>query len=157
MTMGKKKNEIWTVIALILAGFSIWLVIDQTKGYSFANRQNGAGTRLLFDYLLQKNGLSPDAVKGYEKEYTTHLGVATAVLAGVADCGVAVLSAANIMGLDFLPIGTEPYDFLVPARLLDDPRVKDFISVIKSRSFADKMADLGGYALDGIGEVTIIR
>lgn len=130
---------------------------DLEKGYSFANRQNGAGTRLLFDYLLQKNGLSPDAVKGYEKEYTTHLGVATAVLAGVADCGVAVLSAANIMGLDFLPIGTEHYDFLVPARLLDDPRVKDFISVIKSRSFADKMADLGGYALDGIGEVTIIR
>ena len=132
-------------------------VKDLEKGYTFANRQNGAGTRLLFDYLLHKEDVSPEEVKGYEKESATHLGVATAVLAGVADCGMGVLSAARTMDLDFIPVGQENYDFLVPVKLLDDPRVKAFIEVVKSEAFAEKMTAMGGYALDGVGEVEIIE
>ena len=132
-------------------------VKDVADKYTFANRQNGAGTRLLFDHLLQKEKISSDRIRGYEKEYTTHLGVATAVKSGTADCGMGVLSAAKTMDLDFIPIGTEHYDFLVPVKLLDDPRVKNFLTVIKSKTFADKMLSLGGYSLDGIGEVKIIK
>ncbi len=33
--MGKKKNEIWSLVALILAALSIWAVVSQTKDYSF--------------------------------------------------------------------------------------------------------------------------
>ena len=132
-------------------------VKDLEKGYTFANRQNGAGTRLLFDHLLQRERIEPSMVKGYEKEYTTHLGVATAVLSGTADCGMGVLSAARTMDLDFIPVGQENYDFLVPVKLLDDPRVKAFIEVVKSEAFAEKMTAMGGYALDGVGEVEIIE
>ena len=35
--MGKKKNEIWTVVAFILAALSVWVVASQTKNYSFSN------------------------------------------------------------------------------------------------------------------------
>ena len=131
-------------------------VQDVAKGYTFANRQNGAGTRILFDHLLQKENIPTEKIIGYEKEYTTHLGVAAAVKFGSADCGMGVLSAALTMDLDFIPVGTEHYDFLVPARLLSDARVKSFLSVIKSEDFAKKMLSLGGYSLDGIGEVEII-
>ena len=131
-------------------------VEDVAGKYTFANRQNGAGTRLLFDRLLKLAGISPDEIKGYEKEYTTHLGVATAVKAGVADCGMGVLSAAKTMDLDFIPVGKESYDFLVPVALLDDARVKGFIEVIRSEDFKKTMLGLGGYSVDGIGEVTVV-
>ena len=125
--------------------------------FSFANRQNGAGTRLLFDYQLEKYGISKEEVVGYDKEYTTHLAVASAVLNGVADCGMAVLSAANIMGLDFIPVGEESYDFLVRANMLNDPRIKEFIAIIQSKEFKEKVDKVGGYTLNDIGKVTIIK
>lgn len=132
-------------------------VKDLLKGYSFANRQNGAGTRLLFDYLLKQEGISFEQIIGYEKEYTTHLAVASVVKAGVVDCGMGVYSAANSMGLDFVPVGEEHYDFLVPVRLLEDERVKRFIEVLKSEEFKKRITAFGGYGVDGIGEVTIIK
>ena len=133
--------------------------VAQLKGgkFSFANRQNGAGTRLLFDYQLEKNGVDKNEVVGYDKEYTTHLAVASAVLNGVADCGMAVLSVANIMGLDFIPVGEESYDFLVKADMLDDPRIKQFISILKSKEFKEKVEKIGGYTFNEIGKVTIIK
>ena len=133
--------------------------VAQLKGgkFSFANRQNGAGTRLLFDYQLEKNGVDKNEVVGYDKEYTTHLAVASAVLNGVADCGMAVLSAANIMGLDFIPVGEESYDFLVKADMLDDPRIKQFISILQSKEFKEKVEKIGGYTFNEIGKVTIIK
>ena len=133
--------------------------VAQLKGgkFSFANRQNGAGTRLLFDYQLEKNGVDKNEVVGYDKEYTTHLAVASAVLNGVADCGMAVLSAANIMGLDFIPVGEESYDFLVKADMLNDPRIKQFISILQSKEFKEKVEKIGGYTFNEIGKVTIIK
>ncbi len=35
--MGKKKNEIWSAVALLLATLSIWAVVRQAKNYSFEN------------------------------------------------------------------------------------------------------------------------
>ena len=132
-------------------------VKDLEKGYSFANRQNGAGTRFLFDYLLKQEGISTDKIIGYEKEYTTHLAVASVVKEGVVDCGMGVYSAAKSMGLDFISIGKEEYDFLVPVKLLEDTRVKQFITVIKSAEFKKRMEEFGGYGLENIGEITIVE
>lgn len=133
--------------------------ITQLKGkkFSFANRQNGAGTRLLFDYLLQKEGIDSKEVLGYDKEFTTHLAVATAVVNGVCDCGLAVQSAANIMDLDFVPIGNESYDFLLPKNMLDDERVKRFIEVLKSQEFQAEVERIGGYTFDKTGYVEVIE
>ncbi len=133
--------------------------ISQLKGgkFSFANRQNGAGTRLLFDYQLKKYGITQDEVVGYDKEYTTHLAVASAVKNGIADCGMAVVSAANIMDLDFVPVGQESYDFIVKADMLDDERIQKFIAVIKSEEFKKKAEEIGGYTFEDIGKVTIIN
>ncbi|MCR4660661.1 MAG: molybdopterin biosynthesis protein [Clostridia bacterium] len=136
---------------------NIQSIHDISKGFSFANRQNGSGTRLLFDYLLKKNSIDSSLITGYEKEYTTHLAVAAAVKNKIADCGIAVLSAANIMDLDFTPIANEEYDFLVPVKLLNDPRVINFIHILKSKDFAEKINKLGGYTTNNIGEVIIIR
>lgn len=124
---------------------------------SFANRQNGAGTRLLFDYQLKNYGIDKEKVNGYDKEFTTHLAVASAIKNGVADCGMLVKSAATIMDLDFIEVGQESYDFLIKASMLEDPRIIEFIETIKSNAFKDKVNEIGGYTFDNIGEITIIN
>lgn len=122
----------------------------------FANRQNGSGTRVLFDYLLKKANIDKRVIPGYDKEYTTHLAVAGAVKNKNADCGLGVFSAASIMGLDFIPVAEERYDFLVRRNMLDDERVREFIGILKSDYFKNEVLKLGGYSTEGTGDTEII-
>ncbi|PKM81775.1 MAG: molybdopterin biosynthesis protein, partial [Firmicutes bacterium HGW-Firmicutes-13] len=78
---------------------------DLTKDdAAFINRQKGAGTRLLLDYHLNKLGIKPEYIKGYEREEYSHLSVAAAVASGAADVGLGVLAAAKALGLDFISL-----------------------------------------------------
>ena len=120
---------------------------------SFVNRQRGSGTRVLLDFLLKKNRIDPENVLGYTREMNTHMMVASAVKSGSCDVGIGVLSAANMMDLDFIPIGDEEYDFVVLRENLDDPRIQTFIDVLKSGEFKAALEQLGGYDLDRPGEI----
>ena len=122
----------------------------------FVNRQKGAGTRILLDFMLQQKGMTIDSILGYEREMTTHMAVAAAVSSGSADAGLGVLSAAKAMGLDFIPVGEEEYDFAIPVRHLELPMVKLFIENLKSLDFAKELEVLGGYSLDAAGEIVYI-
>lgn len=126
------------------------------NGFTFANRQSGAGTRILFDYLLKKGGYTAENIKGYEKEFSTHLGVATAVKSKTFQCGLAVSTAAKIMDLDFIPVGNEEYDFLVYRDFLDDERCAKFIETIKSGAFKAKLDELTGYTYENTGKIIYI-
>lgn len=119
----------------------------------FVNRQRGSGTRLLLDYNLNKLGINPDSISGYEREEFTHLGVAAAVAAGDADCGLGIYSAASMMGLDFIPICNEEYDIAVPNEYLEMDSIKEFIEVLKSEEFKAELLRLGGYDYKDIGKI----
>ncbi|MEG1528935.1 MAG: molybdopterin biosynthesis protein [Clostridia bacterium] len=129
----------------------------KTYKLSFASRQRGAGTRLLFDFKLKENNLQPSDIIGYEKEFSTHLAVAVAVKNNIADTGLAVLSAAKAMELDFVPVGLEEYDFLLPYEYLNDKRVQKFIEVLNSKYFKDKLVELGGYTMESLGKIVVIE
>lgn len=122
----------------------------------FVNRQRGAGTRILLDYYLNKKNIDSSHIKGYDREMTTHMSVATAVKTGSATTGLGIYSAAKALGLDFVDIAYEDYDFLLPYNLLEDPRVKEFIRVLKSPEFKKKVESLGGYGFEATGEIIII-
>ncbi|NKX44483.1 molybdopterin biosynthesis protein [Roseicyclus persicicus] len=77
------------------------------------NRNQGAGTRVLIDRLLA--GARP---QGYWNQPNSHNAVAAAVAQGRADWGVAIRPAAEALGLGFLPVAEEHYDFAV----WQDPR-----------------------------------
>ncbi|MEG0019203.1 MAG: molybdopterin biosynthesis protein, partial [Oscillospiraceae bacterium] len=47
--------------------------IEDLTRVSYVNRQRGAGTRVLLDYLLKKAGISGDEIKGYDREAATHM------------------------------------------------------------------------------------
>lgn len=111
----------------------------------FVNRQGGSGTRVLLDYLLQKKNLAKDQILGYDREEFTHLGVAVAVASGTADVGLGIQSAAESLGLDFIPIGEERYDLAIPREYLSETRMQVMISVIQSEAFKEDVLALGGY------------
>ncbi|MFZ5449358.1 MAG: molybdopterin biosynthesis protein [Thermodesulfobacteriota bacterium] len=119
----------------------------------FINRQRGAGTRLLLDYLLKENGLNADQVQGYDREEYTHMAVAVNVFSGTADVGLGILAAARALGLDFIPLLPERYDLVVPESTFADPRFQTLLAVVRSREFQEAAAALGGYDLKDCGTV----
>lgn len=116
-----------------------------SKDITFVNRQKGSGTRILTDYLLKKAGIDNSSICGYHREMTTHMAVAAAVNSGTADVGVGVYSAAKTMGLDFILIGFEEYDFAIPDKYLNLKMIQAFLDVLKSSLFKEVIKELGGY------------
>lgn len=126
------------------------------KDVRYVNRQRGAGTRVLFDYKLKEAGIDPYDINGYDREMATHMAVAAAVASDGADAGMGILSAAKAMGLDFIEVAPEEYDFAIPAKHLELPHVKAFIEILKSEDFRTRVEELGGYKCDRAGEVVML-
>jgi putative molybdopterin biosynthesis protein len=122
-------------------------------GISYVNRQKGAGTRVLCDYLLKKDGIDPASVTGYAREELTHTGVAAQIAAQTADCGLGILSAARIYDLDFIPICNEQYDLLVSLSAMENPLVQQFLKVLTTAEFAERLHRLGGYDINQPGRI----
>lgn len=127
--------------------------IEDLTRVRFVNRQRGAGTRVLLDYKLKQAGISPSEIDGYDAEATTHLAVAAQVAGGEADCGMGVYSAAHAMGLDFIPVGEEEYDFAMRPKTLELPEMKCFLRLLGSDEFRAELERLGGYTTDKTGEI----
>jgi putative molybdopterin biosynthesis protein len=120
----------------------------------FVNRQAGAGTRLLTDKCLRELGINPADVKGYEREEYTHMGVASAVLTGVADTGLAILASARALGLDFIPVAKERYDLAIPKKFLNVDMIMYILKIIREDSeFKETVSGLGGYDISDMGKV----
>lgn len=132
-----------------IRGFEDFLEND----IQFVNRQRGAGTRILVDYILKEKGIDLERISGYDREMTTHMAVAAAISSNMADVGVGVLSAAKAMDLDFIPIGEESYDFAIPTKYLGEDMIQQFIKTLKSSAFKSALDELGGYKLVETGEV----
>jgi len=130
--------------------------IMDLKGHRYVNRQRGAGTRILFDYKLKTLGMSPEDINGYDREATTHMALAALVKSDSADAGLGILSAARAMGLDFVEIGVEEYDFAIPAKYLELPHVQAFISILKSDEWKRRLEDLGGYTCEQCGTYSLL-
>jgi putative molybdopterin biosynthesis protein len=121
----------------------------------FVNRQPGAGTRVLLDYKLAKLRLRPERIRGYEREEFTHMAVAVAVASGLADCGLGVHSAANALGLDFIPVEKEDYDLVFRRDFYESATGQALLTAMRSPSFRGAVAALGGYDLGRSGAVKL--
>lgn len=123
------------------------------KKVKFVNRQRGAGTRLFLDFMLKDLNINPEDILGYDREEFTHLSVAASIASGDSDAGLGIYSAAAMMGLDFIPLGQEEYDIAVPRKYIGTEGIKNFIEVITSDEFIEKIKSLGGYDYSRIGEI----
>jgi len=130
----------------------IQTIVD-IKNCRYVNRQRGAGTRILFDYKLKESNIEPNEINGYGLEMTTHMAVAALVQSDSADTGMGIQSAAKAMGLDFMPVGLEQYDFAIPKKYLELDYVRAFIAILKSDAFKQKLDELGGYTYENAGDI----
>lgn len=119
---------------------------------SYVNRQRGSGTRMLLDYELKKLAISAGNICGYEREVATHMAVAATIASGTADAGMGIRAAARALGLDFIPVNEEQYD-LVLNFSADDELVTVITQILESNEFRREVAALGGYDLDGAGNI----
>lgn len=126
------------------------LVRDDVR---FINRQRGAGTRVLLDYLLNVEGLDASQIKGYNQEEYTHLAVAAAVVSGRADCGLGVTAAAKALNLDFIPLFNERYDLCIPRDFVQSDLLRPVFDMMTNPGFRKKVAEMPGYGIDRMGEV----
>jgi len=125
-------------------------------GVRFVNRQAGSGTRVWLDAHLQRAGVEPAALAGYEREVSTHLAVARAVHDGEADAGLGIAAAAYAYGLGFAPLATERYDLVFPEAAWAAPPARAVQEMVGSATFATAVADLGGYDTSHTGEKQLL-
>lgn len=91
------------------------------------NRNQGAGTRILIDRLL--DGARPE---GYWNQPRSHNAVAAAVAQHRADWGMTIAPVAKAVGLGFIPLAEEHYDFALVTARKQRPAVRAFLDALGS-------------------------
>jgi molybdate-binding protein len=117
----------------------------------FVNREAGTGARALLDSRLTAAGLSPGQVPGYGRIVGSHLAVAEASAAGLADVGVGVRAAAKALGLGFLPLAEERYDLVIPHQFFELAPLQALLETLYSPLFRLEVEALGGYDVRPMG------
>jgi len=102
------------------------------------NRNQGSGTRVLIDRLLR--GVKPH---GYAVQPRNHNAVAAAVLQERADWGMTLDTIARNVGLGFLPVQAEQYDFIVPKSRANRAGLVAFRALLEQPSIRDALIRLG--------------
>jgi len=131
--------------------------VDDLPSARFANRPAGTGTRALLDELLAVARVDPSRIPGYEHEESTHLAVAAAVAAGVADAGFGIQAAASAQGVDFVPLVVEDYFLVCEKPTLATPQAEMLIAALRSGAWRAALAAMPGYDGSESGEVTSLR
>ncbi|MEH7127632.1 molybdopterin biosynthesis protein [Neobacillus drentensis] len=112
---------------------------------NYVNRQKGAGTRILFDLLLEEGCLTPDDITGYDREMFSHLAVAAEVNGDARGAGLGIYPAAKAMDLDFVPVADEEYDLLMTRSFYESESGRLLIAMIQSADFIAQVEKIGGY------------
>ena len=121
------------------------------------NRQRGAGTRVLLDYELEKQGISPEQIQGYDREEYTHLAVAAAISSGTADAGLGIRAAARALQLDFVPLTHERYDLVMSKAVYESDLMKPLLALLHDEAFKTAVSALPGYDTTPMGDVHFVE
>ena len=128
---------------------------DLTRpGLRLINRERGSGARVLLDEQLRKLDIDFSSLQGYGSEETSHLTVASTVARGDADVGVGIEKAAlQVANVEFIPLRKERYDIVIRKEDIDKPHFQTLLAILRSTSFRDQIAGLGGYDTIHTGQI----
>lgn len=142
----------FTVSARNAKGITTWADL-LAPGVQVANRERGAGMRVLLDEKLKYLEARGDRLVGYNRPVASELAQALLVARGMAD--VAVTSekpAGQVKGLSFIPLQDETCDLVV----LNTPETAPFIKAVRSLLRTDAFRrefDPGLYDVRLMGEI----
>nr|WP_214043807.1 molybdopterin biosynthesis protein [Methanomethylovorans sp.] len=134
--------------------------LENVIGKKLVNRNRGSGTRVLLDELLEdlavkKNTTRSELVKmipGYSSGLRTHRSVCEAVSNGKAEVGFGIRPFAETMGLKFIPVAVEDFDFLINKEIMDLPQIRKLLATLRSHDFSTKLPS-GIFTYERTGEV----
>jgi excisionase family DNA binding protein len=117
-------------------------------------RQQGAGSRLLFSHLLHVQGIDAADLHFISPPARSETEVGLAVQDGKADAGFGIAAVARQYRLDFVPLQRERYDIAIGRRDYFEPSFQQLLSFAHTTRFVDKAAELQGYDITGLGHIT---
>ncbi|HEX9172589.1 MAG TPA: substrate-binding domain-containing protein [Telluria sp.] len=123
----------------------------------FVNRQAGSGTRMLLEMMLAEAGITPDAINGYNSAEFTHSAVAAYIASGMGDVGIGVRTAAERFKLDFIPLVWERYFFALRTDALDEPLMRQLLTVVRQPGYHRQVAALPGYDASETGKIESVH
>lgn len=147
-----KRNLGWIVAQGNPKKIENWQDLTRTD-LTLINRQKGAGTRILLDYQLKRLGISKEQIKGYNQIERTHYGTAAAVARGDADLALGTESAARSIGMDFITLTKERYDFVTRPDFIEGDIWSSLQRALRSPELREKIKALGGYDVENMGEI----
>jgi putative molybdopterin biosynthesis protein len=122
---------------------------------TIVNREKGSGTRILLDEHLRKLKINPLNIKGYDKECSSHLGIASSVSRRDADLGMGnEKTGLQVADIDFIPLQMEKYELVFKKVDIHKPNFQAVLDVIRSKEFKMELEGLGGYDLSDIGKIS---
>jgi molybdate-binding protein len=124
------------------------------RGVTVAARPASAGSRVLLERLLAANGLSVRSLVFAPGEATTESDLALAIQHGAADAGLGAQSAAELFGLDFVPVITERLDLAVLRGAFFEPPLQRLFAFAREKRFREQARALTGYDVSGLGNVS---
>jgi molybdate-binding protein/DNA-binding XRE family transcriptional regulator len=122
------------------------------RGLRLVNREPGAQARALLDRERLRLRLDPAELPGYDSQAAGHLQVAAAVAGRLADAGVSSEPAALAYGLDFIPLASERFELVLPAKHAASREVQGLLKVLTSPWLLAQLASLPGYDPASCGE-----
>lgn len=123
------------------------------KDVTFVNRQKGSGTRFLLDSSLAKESINPSSIKGYDNEEWNHLSTASYISRGIADVALGIRSAADQLGLDFIPITNEQFDLVLRWNKTNEEALQHLLDIIQLTTFGESINSLEGYNTKDFGKI----
>ncbi len=109
---------------------------DLPGGVKFVNREQGAALRSLLDDHLNRLGINPETIDGYDRLVHSHNEGAKMVSFGLVDAALGLRAVATAHGLGFVPIEVVRCDLVIPQDLMDHPAIKLILELLHSRACA---------------------
>ncbi len=152
-------HEEWTIVQIALRDQGVILrrglagepIERLTRTQRWLRRQSGAGSQLFLDSVLRDAGLAITPAG----EATSERQAAAMIAMGAADCAPGIRAAAVEFGLDFLPLGQEAFDLVLPRPVYFRARFQRLIRALGSPEARKLAALLGGYDLGPLGSLRL--
>lgn len=128
--------------------------IDLTRPeIRLVNRECGSGARVLLDEKLRILNIDHSLIKGYDREESSHLAVASYVARGDSDVGVGIEKAAlQVPDIEFVPLQKERYDLIIRKEDMTSPAIEAILNIINSPELRKEIGGMGGYDITDMGK-----
>src|SRR5699024_1747535 len=107
-----------------------------------ANREVGAGARILLDEQLRLHHMKRSNISGYDNVYSSHLDVASQIASQKADVGVGSEQAAKMANVDFIEMIEESYDLVILKSDQNEGVIDQIRTILQTESFLHTLTSL---------------